>query len=136
MDHVNAGLKVSVGWDILIMGGGRDVVGEAETVVVVLEMHVQKALVCTIERDTPFGHGQQGVKLAYVGLQHHDTGIKQIGPSNIRGRREGMGQVKELVRCSVGNNVSVDVYDLSKLGLLPEIDLGESGMQVRPVHKI
>jgi hypothetical protein len=134
VDHVDACLEVSVGWNVLIVGGRRDVVGEAQTVVVILEMHVEQALVCTVERNAPFGHSQQGVKLANVGLQNHNTGVEQIRPSNIRGGREGMWKVKELVRCSVGNNVSIDIHNLSELCLLPEIDLGESGMQVGPVH--
>lgn len=40
VDHVYTRLEVAVGGNVLVMTGGRDVIGEAQAVVVVLEMHV------------------------------------------------------------------------------------------------
>ena len=47
-----------------------------------------------------------------------------------------MGQVEELIGSSISDDIGVYVDDLAKLGLFPEVDLGESRVQVPSVHEI
>lgn len=123
-------------WQILVMSRWCDVVREADAVIGVGEVHVDQALIGTIEGDVPLGHGQHGVEIIHVGRQDHDAGVEQIGPANIGRGREGMREVKELIRSTVCNHICIDVHNFAKLGLSPEVDLGESRVQVRAVHEL
>ena len=49
VNHVDTGLKMAVGGYILVVCGRSDVVGETQTIIRVLEMHVEEALVRTVE---------------------------------------------------------------------------------------
>lgn len=40
MDHIDAGLKMPIGWDILVVTRWRDVVGERQAMRVIFEVHV------------------------------------------------------------------------------------------------
>lgn len=94
MHHVDARLKVSICRKILVVGGWGNVVSEAQTVVVVTEMHVDQTLVGTIKRDASISHGHHGIVIAHVGRQGHDTGVEEVGPSDIWSGREGMRYVE------------------------------------------
>lgn len=135
MKQIDARLKVLVGRDVLVVGGGRDIVGEAEAVIGIPEMHVQETLIGTVKRNSPLGHGQHGVVITHVGRQDHDTSVEQIGPTDIGSGGEGVRKVEEFIGSSVSNNVGIDIDDLAELSLLPEIDLGEGRVQVRAVHE-
>lgn len=117
------------------MSGRSDVVGEAEAIVAVLEVHVQETLIGSIKRDAPFGHSRHGIVVAHVWCQDHDTGVEQVRPSDVGGGGEGMRQVEQLIDGPVGNDVGIQVDNLSELGLLPQVDLGEGGVQVGSVHQ-
>lgn len=117
------------------MGRGRDVVSEAEPVVVAAEVHVQETLVSAIERDATPSHGHHGLVILHVGGQDHDTGVEEVWPANIWGGRERAGNVKELLGSTVGNNIGINVDDLGELGLLPQVDLGKGRVQIGTVHK-
>lgn len=136
VDHVDTGLEVPVGWDVLVVSRRRDVVCEGKPVVVVLEVHIQQALICAVERDAAFGHGHHGVVVAHVRGEHHDARVEEVRPADIRRSCEGVGQLKELVGSPVGDNIGVDVYDLAKLKQLPEIDLGEGRVEIPTVHEV
>lgn len=136
VDHVNARLEVAVGGNVLVVAGGRDVVGEAKSVVAVLEVHVQQALVCAVKRYAPLGHGHQGIIVAQVWRQGHNSRVEEIGPSNIRGGGKGVVQVKELVGCPVSDDIGIYVHDPSELGLFPQIDLCECRVQVGTIHQV
>lgn len=47
-----------------------------------------------------------------------------------------MGDRKELVGCPVRDHVGVDVYQLAELSLLPQVDFGESRVEVGSVHEV
>lgn len=49
MDHVDARLKVSICGKILVVGGWSNVVGEAQAVVVIAEVHVDQALIGAVK---------------------------------------------------------------------------------------
>lgn len=102
----------------------------------VLEVHVQKTLVGAVEGDAALGHGHHGVVVAHVRSQGHDARVEEVGPSDVGGSGEVMGKVEELVGRSVCDNVGVQVHDLTELGLLPEVDLGEGRVKVWAVHEI
>lgn len=119
MDHVDAGLEVSVGREVLVVRRRSDVVSERQTVEVVLEVDVEETLIGTIEGDAPLGHGDHGVVIAGVGRQRHDTSVEDVGPTNIGGGREGVWEIEELVRSSVGHDVGIDVDNSRELRLLP-----------------
>lgn len=134
--HADGRLEVSIGGNVLIVGRRSHVIGEAYAVVAVLEVHVQQALVSAVERDATLGHGHQGVVLAHIGRQDHDSGVEEVRPANVRGGGEGMGQLEELVGSSVSDDVRVYVDDLAELGLLPEVQLGEGRVEIRPAHEV
>lgn len=136
VDHVDAGLEVSVGREVLVVCGRGDVVGEGQAVVVVLEVDVEETLVGAIKGDAPLGHGDHGVVIAVVGRQSHDTRVEEIWPANIGGSRKGVWEVEELVRSPVGNDVGIDVDNSRELRLLPQVDLGESRVQISTVHEV
>ena len=135
VDQVDARLKVLVGRNVLVVGGGSDIVGEAQAVVSVPEVHVQETLIGTVERDSPLGHSQQGVIITHVGGQNHDTGVEEVRPADIGSGGEGVREVEELIGSPVSDNVGINVDDLAELGLLPEVDLGEGRVQVGTVHE-
>jgi len=136
VDHADARLEVQIGRHILVVSRGGDVVSEGKTVPRVLEVHVQQTLIGTIEGDAPLGHSHHGIIVAHVRGENHDTGVEDVRPADIRGGREGVRQFKELIRSTIGDNVSIDVNDLPELSLLPEGDLGESRVQIRTIHEI
>lgn len=136
MNHVDAGLEVAVGREVLVVGRGGDVVGKGQAVEVVLEVDVEETLVGAVKGDASLGHGHHGVVVAVVGRQGHDTGVEDVGPANIGRGGEGVGEVEELIRGAVGNDVGVDVDDSRELRLLPQVDLGEGRVQVGTVHEV
>lgn len=93
MDHVDARLEMLISGYVLVVGGGCNIVGEAEAVVVVLEVHVDEALIGAVERYVPLSHCHHGIVVAKVRGQHHNTSVEQIGPADIGGCREGMSDV-------------------------------------------
>lgn len=133
--QIDARLKVLVGRDVLVVSGGRDIVGEAEAVIGIPEMHVQETLIGTVERNSPLGHSQHGVVITHVGRQDHDTSVEQVGPTDIGSGGEGVRKVEEFIGSSVSNNVGIDIDDFAELDLPPEVDLGEGRVQVRAVHE-
>lgn len=112
MHHIYAGLEVPVRWDVLVVGRRSDVVGEADAVVLVAEMHVDETLVGTIKRDTPLSHCNHGIEITHIGRQNHDTRVEEIWPSNVGGGRKRVGDIEELIGSSVCDNVGVDVDNL------------------------
>jgi hypothetical protein len=88
-------------------------------------MHVQKALIRTIKGNTPLGHGHHGIVLAQVRRQDHDTGIEEVGPSDIRSGGEGVWDREQLVGSTVSDDIGVKVDNLGELHQSPEVDLGE-----------
>lgn len=136
VDQVDAGLEVSVGRDVLVVGRGGDIVREADAVVAVAEVHVEQALVSAIEGDAPLGHGHESVVVAEVRGEDHDTSVEDVGPANVRGGGKRGGNVEELIGSSIGEDIGIDVDDLGELRLLPEVDLGECRVQVRTVHQL
>lgn len=112
MHHVNARLEMLVRGDILVVGRGGDVVGEADAVVAGAEVHVEQALVGAVEGLASVGHGAQAVVLGEVGRQDHDARVEDVGPPDVRGGGEGGVDVKELVGGAVGDDIGVDVDDL------------------------
>lgn len=123
-----------VGRDILIVRRRCDIVGETEAVEGVLKVHIQEALVSAVKRDPALGHRHHGIVITQVRRQSHHAGIEQVGPADVGGGGESMGEVEELVRGPVGDNVGVQIDDLAELGLFPQIDLSEGRVQVRAVH--
>lgn len=136
MDHVDAGLEVSVGREVLVVRGRSDIVGEGQTVEVVLEVDVEETLVGAVKGDTPLGHGDHGVVIAVVGRQRHDTRVEEVWPTNIGGSGKGVWEVEELVRSPVGNDVGIDVDNSRELRLLPQVDLGKGRVQISTVHEV
>jgi hypothetical protein len=112
MHHIYAGLEVPIRWDVLVVGRRSDVVGEADAVVLVAEMHVDETLVGTIKRDTPLSHCNHGIEITHVGRQNHDTRVEEIWPSNVGGGRKRVRDIEELIGSSVCDNVGVDVDNL------------------------
>lgn len=76
VDNVYAGLEVSVGWDVRIVGGGCDVVSEVQAIVVVLEVHVQQTLICSVERNAPLRHRRHRVIVAHIRGENHHSSIE------------------------------------------------------------
>lgn len=136
VDHGDTRLEVTVGRKVLVVSRRSDVVRKGQAVVGVLEVHVQEALVGAVKGDAALGHGGQGVVLADIGGEDHDTGVEQIRPADIRCSSKGVWEVEELIGSAVGDNVGVDVDDLTELGLFPEVDLGEGGVEVGAVHEV
>lgn len=56
MNHLDIRLEVTVGRNILVVTGWGNIVGEAQAVVVVLEVHVDQTLVSSVERGVLFCH--------------------------------------------------------------------------------
>lgn len=119
MHHVDTRLEMTIGRYVLVVSGWCDIVGEAYAIVVVTKMGVYKALVGSVERDPPLGHGHHGVIVAHAGIQNHDARVEQVGPSYVRGRGEGVWDIEEFVGGSIGDDVGVYINDLAKLGLAP-----------------
>lgn len=94
MHHVDAGLEVSVRRHVLVMRRGCDIVGEADAVVRILEVHVEETLVGTIERNASLCHCHKRIVVSHVGAQNHYTSIEKIRPSDIGCGREGRGDVE------------------------------------------
>lgn len=115
MHHVDSRPEMTVGGYVLVVGGGSDVVAEAEAVVFILEMHVDQALVRAVEGDALVGHGCHRVVIGHVGRQNHDAGVEEVGPSDIWSGGEGMGNVEELIGSAIGDDIGVDVDDLGEL---------------------
>lgn len=136
VDHGDVGLEVAVGREVLVVSRRGDVVGKRQAMVGVRKVHVQETLVGTVKGDAALGQGGQGAVLADIGGEHHDAGVEQIGPANVRGGGKGVGEVKELIGGAVGDDVGVDVDDLAELGLLPEVDLGEGRVEIGAVHEV
>lgn len=136
MNHVNAGLEVTVGGEVLVVCRGGDVVGKWQTVEVVLEVGVEETLIGTVKGDAPLGQANHGVVVAVIGRQGHDTGVEDVGPTDIRGGRKGVWEVEELIGSSVGNDIGVDVDNSGELRLLPQVDLGKGRVQIGTVHEV
>lgn len=85
VDQVDARLKVPIGRHVLVVSRGRHVVREAQAVEAVLEVHVQQALISTVKRDAPFGHGHQGVVVTHVGREDHDSRVEDVRPPHVWG---------------------------------------------------
>lgn len=136
VDHIDAGLEVTVGWKILVVSGGGHVVREADAVVVLPEVHIQQALVGTVERDAPLSHSNKCVVVAHVGRQDHDTRVEKVRPANVGRGRKRVRDAEEFIRGPVCDNIGIDVYDFRELCLFPQVDLGESRVQVGAVHQI
>lgn len=134
MDEIYARLKVFVCRDVRVVGRRRDVVSEAEAVVAVLEVHIQETLVCSIKRYSPLSHGYHGIVVSQVWSQDHNSSVEEIRPSDIGGGGEVMGKIEQFVNSPVGNNVGIQIDDLSKLGLLPQVNFGECRVQIGSVH--
>lgn len=134
VDHVDTGLKVSVGRHILVVSGRSNIVGEAQSVIMATKVHVDQALIGAVKGDAPLGHGYHGIEITHVGCQDHNTRVEEIGPSNIRRSSERLRDGKELFGSSVCYDIGIDVYDFRELSKLPEIDLGKSRMQIAAVH--
>lgn len=47
-----------------------------------------------------------------------------------------MLQIEELINGPAGDDIRIEVDDLPKLGLFPQIDLGEGRMQIGSVHQV
>lgn len=136
MHHIDARLEVAVRRDVLVVGRRGDVVGERDAVVRMPEVHVDKTLICAVKRDSPLCHSHHRIVVTHVWSQDHDARVEQVRPSYVRGRREGVSDRKEFVGCPVSNHVGVDVYQLAELGLLPQVDFGESRVEVGSVHEV
>ena len=67
VDQVDCRLEMAVRGDVLIVSRGCNVVGKAQTVVAVPEVHVQQPLVGAVEGDAPLSHSHESVVLAHVG---------------------------------------------------------------------
>jgi hypothetical protein len=134
--HVDARLKVPVCRHILVVGGGRNIVSEAQTMIILTKVHVEQTLIRTIKGDAPLGHGHHGIEVAHVGCQEHDTCVEQVGPSNVRRSGEAVGKGKELIGSSIRDHIRINVDNLGELGLFPKIDLGKGGMQVGSIHEL
>lgn len=118
------------------MSRGGDIVREGQSVVAPSEMHVEQALIGTVEGNTPVCHGHHRVKVAHVGRQDHDACVEEVRPADIGGSREGVRQVEELIGGAVGDDIGIEVDNLGELHLLPEVDLGEGRVQVGAVHEV
>lgn len=136
MNHINTRLKMSIGWNILIMRRGSDVVSKAQTMKAVLKMHIQQSLIRTIKRNPPFSHSHHSIIITHIRRQDHNATVEQIRPSDIRRSGKSMRDAKKLVRGAVGDDISVDVNYFGELGELPEVDLGEGGVQIAAVHEV
>ncbi len=126
---------MAVRWHILIIGGRRAVVAERDTVEV-LEVRVQEALISPIKRHTALGQGRERVKVGHIRVKHHDPAVETVRPANVRRGSKVLLNIKKLIWSAEGDNVSIDVHNLAKLALPPEIDLGKSGLEVPSVHQV
>lgn len=124
MDHADGTLEVSVGRNILIIGTGRAIIREAETVPVA-EMLIQQSLVGAIETRTSLSKGPQGIVVLQIGPKDHQAAVETVGPADIWGSGEVRVQGQELIRGSESYHVAVNVDDAVELSLAPEFDLGE-----------
>lgn len=136
VDQVDAGLEVAVGREVLVVRRRGDVVGKGQAVEVVLEVDVEQTLVGTVKGDAAVRHGDQGVVVAVVGRQGHDTRVEDVGPANVGRGRKGVWEVEELVRSAIGDDVGVDVDNARELRLLPQVDLCEGRVQIGTVHQV
>lgn len=103
----------------MIVGRRRNVVSKTEAIVGVFEIHIKEPLVSTVERDSSVCHGHQGIVIAEIRGQNHDTGVEQVRPSNIGRGRKAVRKIEKLVGGSVRNDIGIEVNNLPKLGLLP-----------------
>lgn len=76
MHHVDAGLEVSIRWDVLVVGRWCDVVGEAQAMVLLAIMHIDETLIGTVKRYSPLSHSHHGVEVTHIGLQNHYTSVE------------------------------------------------------------
>lgn len=83
MYHVDTRLKMAICRYVLVMSRRGYIVGEANAIVVVSKMHVDKALVGPVKRDPPLGHGHHGIIVSYVRSQNHDARVEKIRPSDV-----------------------------------------------------
>ena len=74
--HVDTRLAVALGGEVLVVGGGGDVVSKADAVVGIPEMHVDQTLISTVEGDASLSHSGHSIEIAHVGFQGHDTGVE------------------------------------------------------------
>lgn len=131
----DASLEMLVSWDILVVSAWRNIVGEADSVVGVLEVHVEQSLVGTIKRDATLCHGMKCPVVAHVWLQHHKTGVEEVWPADIWCGGEWRLEVEQLIWCPPDHHVSVHVDYAAELSLLPEHNLCEGGVEIHPVHE-
>ena len=71
MCHAYSGLKMSICGQVLVVCRWGDVVGEAQAIEIVLEMHIQKTLVCSIKRYASLCHCEQCKVVTHVRVQDH-----------------------------------------------------------------
>lgn len=128
-------LKVLIRRNILIMRARRDVIRETQAIEAVLEVHIQQSLIGSIKRDPALRHCIQRPVIPHVRSKHHQPGVEDIRPPNIRRRGERRLNGKQLVRSAPRHHVRVHVHDASELELFPERDFGEGRVQVDAVHQ-
>ena len=131
----NASLKVLVRWHILIVGTWRHIVRETDSVVGVFEVHVEQSLVGAIKRDAALCHSMKCPVVAHVWLQHHETRIEKVRPSDIRCGREWRLKIEQLIWCSPSYHIGIHIDYAAELGLFPELNLCEGGVEVDTIHE-
>lgn len=119
----DARLEVLVSWHILVVSAWRNIVGEADPVVGVLEVHVEQSLVGAIKRDSALSHGMKCPVVAHVWFQHHETGVEEVWPADIWCGREWSLEIKKLIWCSPSYHIGIHVDYAAELSLLPELNL-------------
>lgn len=128
-------LEVFIRRYILIMRARGDIIRETQAIEAILEVHIQQSLIRTIKRDSALRHSVERPVITHVGSKHHQSGVEDIRPPNIRRRGERGLNGKQLVRRAPRHHIRVHIHDASELELFPERDLGEGRVQVDAVHQ-
>ena len=135
MHHINRTLEMSIRRHILVMRARRAIVCKAH-VVPIPKVHIQEALIRTVEANAPLCQRQQRIVVPHVRAQSHHAAVEAVGPANVWSSGKGGLEPEELVGSTDGYDVGVNVYYLSELRLPPKGNLGEGGGEVGSVHEV
>jgi hypothetical protein len=135
MYKADGALEVPVSRQVLVITAGRTIVGETQAMPGA-EVRVQQSLISTIKADPALRERQQGIVIAHVWLQRHDTAIEAIRPTNIwYGRERGL-QIEKFIWRSERHYVRVDIDQVVILCLAPQSNLRKRRFEVCPAHQV
>ena len=126
MDHVDTTSEMSVGRLILVARRGSAVVSEAKSMPSsVRKVFVEQPLICSIETCSTRCKCLECPVIVHTRRQHHDSAVENVWPPNIGCSGKGGVNVEELIWSPQSNNIGVNIDNLPKLMLPPEVKLCE-----------